>query len=510
MIQTYIGEGSQALAEKLQELWSFRKVEKDDDGVVNLWISDEICISLTELLCTVKTTAHATTVTPMSGASSTYHWKIIQTKCGIAFGPESMVLAFIGRTVRFDGVESVGCIVRSYNTLTYYVFADSQGTSDSVNYNYRFDNSNHYTQLYPATCPSANAYFPDIYFIAQSPQTTSRITQIGADIYFCNEFLALRDTPAQTSTGGESVDLSAYYTGAQVDTKIRAVEQVIAEMESDLREEITSVEQSVTALDSSLRAEVKSVEQSVTALDNDLHEEIAGVASTSAQTAALLSSMSRIVTATTEQEVRETLKFASEHPGCLLSLTLAAGLNAVVPTLYIRNATIMITGTKIGDAVSNVITFEQTGTTSNLHLQNTALLVRDVGLNGNHNHSTGGYGIIRAEYGSSITCENVVFDQADGSLNFGNNIEIRDASRAYIVNTTFQSLSAAANACGVYVTSNGEATVKNCGFSSDSTVERIGRLEGGATFNQIGTEYGVYMADGHASIYRLDGKEQGV
>lgn len=291
-----------------------------------------------------------------------------------------------------------------------------------------------------------------------------------------------------------------------MDTKIRAVEQVIAELESDLRGEIASVAQSVTALDNSLRA----VEQSVEALDNDLHEEIERVASANAQTASMLSSMSRTVTATTEQAVREALQFAAEHPGCYLSMTLAAGLNATVPTLYIRNATVLITGTKINDALSNVITFELTSTTSNLHLQNTALLLRNVGMNGNHNHSTGGYGIIRAEYGSSVTCENVVFDQAEGSLNFGNNIEIRDASRAYIVNTVFQSLSTAVNACGVFVTSNGEAVAKTCSFAADSYIERIARLESGATFNQIGTEYGVYMADGHASIYRKDGKEQGV
>ena len=215
--------------------------------------------------------------------------------------------------------------------------------------------------------------------------------------------------------------------------------------------------------------------------------------------------MNRTLTARTEEEVREALQFAVDHPGCYLSLTLSAGLNAVVPTMYIRNAIIMIIGTKVGDAISNVITFELTSTTSNLHLQNTSLSLRNIGLNGNHNHSTGGYGVVRAENGSSVTCENVVFGQADGSLNFGNNIEIRDASRAYIVNTTFQSLSTAANACGVFVTSNGEAAVKNCGFSSDSTIERIGRLESGASFNQIGTEYGVYLAAGHASVYSVDG-----
>lgn len=215
--------------------------------------------------------------------------------------------------------------------------------------------------------------------------------------------------------------------------------------------------------------------------------------------------MNRTLTARTEEEVREALQFVADHPGCYLSLTLAAGLNATIPTLYIRNATITIAGTIINDAISNVITFELTSTTSNLHLQNTSLSLRNIGLNGNHNHATGGYGVVRAENGSSVTCENVVFGQADGSMNFGNNIEIRDASRAYIVNTTFQSLSTAANACGVFVTSNGEAAVKNCGFSAGSTIERIGRLENGAAFNQIGTEYGVYMAAGNASVYSVDG-----
>ncbi len=469
MIQTYIGEGLTTLAEKLQELWSFKKTTADDAGVVDLWISDEICISLTASVCTVKTTANASTVSPISGVSNTYHWKIIQTKCGIAFGPEAMAYAFIGRTVRFDGVESIGCVVRPYGSTTYHIFTDSQATAVSTNANGRFIKSDHFTQLYPAACPSANAYFPDIYFIAQSPQTTNRITQIGADIYFCNEFLALRDTPAQTSAGGESTDLSNYYTAPQVDTKIRDVERVIAELES------------------SLRGEIESVAADVSSMQNDAQ------------------SMSRTVTATTEQEVREALQFAAEHPGCYLSLTLAAGLNVVVPTLYIRNATILITGTKANDANSSTITFEQTGTTSNLHLQNTALLLRNVNLNGNHNHATGGYGVIRAEYGSSVTCENVVFGQAEGSLNFGNNIEIRDASRAYIVNTVFRSLSTAANACGVFLTSNGEAVAKNCTFAEDSTVQNIARLESGASFNQIGTEHDVFMAVGHASVYSVDG-----
>lgn len=224
-----------------------------------------------------------------------------------------------------------------------------------------------------------------------------------------------------------------------------------------------------------------------------------------AQAAATLGSMSRTFTATTEQEVREALQFAAAHPGCYLSLTLAAGLNAVVPTLYIRNATILITGTQQDGANSNAITFEQTGTTSNLHLQNTALFMRNVNLNGNHNHATGGYGVIRAEYSSSATCENVVFGQAEESLNFGNNIEIRDASRAYIVNTVFRSLSTAANACGVFLTSNGEAVAKNCTFAEDSTVRNIARLESGATFNQIGTDFGIYRASGHASVYFKDG-----
>ncbi len=215
--------------------------------------------------------------------------------------------------------------------------------------------------------------------------------------------------------------------------------------------------------------------------------------------------MSRTVAAATEQEVREALQFAAEHPGCYLNLTLAAGLNAVIPTLMIRNATILIMGTKVNDANSNTLTFEQTGTTSNLRLQNTALLMRNVNLNGNHNHASGGYGVIRAEYGSSVICIEAVFGQAEESLNFGNNIEIRETSRAYIVDTVFRSLSSVANACGIYVTSNGEATTKNCAFAEDSAVQNIARIEGGANFNQIGSEYGVYMAVGHASVYSVDG-----
>lgn len=274
MIQTYIGEGLASLAEKLQELWSFKKTETDDAGVVDLWISDEIYIRLNAAQCIVGGTGSSQT-SPISGATDTYHWKIIQTKCGIAFGPESMAHVFIGRTVRFDGVESIGCIARPYNALSYYIYADSQAANQSVNAASRFIESDHYTQLYPATCPSANVYYPDIYFIAQSPQATNRITQIGADIYFCNEFIALRDTPAQTSTGGESVDLSNYYTAPQTDTKIRAVEQVIAELETDLRAEIESMGQSVESLAAevtSVSAKADAAENAVTELSGDLSD----------------------------------------------------------------------------------------------------------------------------------------------------------------------------------------------------------------------------------------------
>ncbi|MBQ8012342.1 MAG: hypothetical protein IJ265_12375 [Oscillospiraceae bacterium] len=219
--------------------------------------------------------------------------------------------------------------------------------------------------------------------------------------------------------------------------------------------------------------------------------------------------MSRNVVASTEAEVREALQFAADHPGCYLSLTLAAGLHATVPTLYIRNAVVYIAGTQTGGVNTSTITFEQTSTTSNLHVQNTSLSIQNINLNGCHKNSTAGYGVVRVEQGSSLHCEGVKFGQAEGSQNFGNNIEVQISSRAYIKNTEFCLQNTTdARASGIYLFGNSEAVSQNCTMSADSAVQNIARLEAGSSYNQIGGSYDVYMAAGHASMYLVNGVQK--
>ncbi|MBE6848906.1 MAG: hypothetical protein E7502_03250 [Ruminococcus sp.] len=215
--------------------------------------------------------------------------------------------------------------------------------------------------------------------------------------------------------------------------------------------------------------------------------------------------MIRTLNAATEEQVRQALQFAAENPGCYLSITLAANLNVTIPSIYLRNATVSITGQQVNGVNSNTITFEQTSSTSNLHLQNTALSLQNLNMLGNHNHTAASYGVIRMAFGSTLYCSGVVFGQAEESLNFGNNIEVRGCSRAHVVSTTFRTNSPAANAACMYLFGNAEAVTKDCTIAEDSVVQNIARLETGSHYNQIGTDYGVYMIAGHASIYCHNG-----
>ncbi len=473
MIQTYIGEGLVSLAEKLQELWSFKKIETSENGELQLWLSEENYIGFKADMCRIVS-VFARSHNIISTSDAAYQWKIVCTACGIAFGSDaySEIYTFIGRTIRYDGVESVGCVARSYSTSNYAIFADSQSTYETLSYSYRFAKSDYYTQIYNVACASAPVYFPDIYFIACSPQDTTRITQIGADLYFCNEFIALRDTPAQTGTGGESVDLSNYYTAPQVDTKIRAVEQVIAGLESGLRGEIESVAADISVLQNTAQ------------------------------------NMSRTFAATAEQEVRDALQFAAAHPGCYLDITLPAGMNVTLPTMYIFNATIKITGTQQNSINTNTITFEQTSTTSNLHFENTSLKLSNLDLVGDNATASASRGTLRAETGSYIYINKCRFRQAEGSQNLGCCVEARDAQGGLIANSEFGLSSTSANACGIYCSGNVLVTAKSCTFAADSTTQTIARLELGAHFGQLDTAYNVIRTANHGTVYRLNGVEQ--
>lgn len=214
------------------------------------------------------------------------------------------------------------------------------------------------------------------------------------------------------------------------------------------------------------------------------------------------------ITATTEAEVLEALEFARNSPGCFVSLKLAAGVCATIPTMYLYNAMLGISGTQTNGANTNILTFTRTSTTSNLHFYGSSVYIISVTLQGNHTKDTGGYGVLRAEYGSKLYCNNVTFQQAENSANFGNNVEIRDASDAFLANCVFRSVSTSSTAAAVYANSGSNATVRNCSFADDSTVQKIARMEIGARVNQIGTTFDVLRPAGHASEYRIDGVEQ--
>lgn len=214
------------------------------------------------------------------------------------------------------------------------------------------------------------------------------------------------------------------------------------------------------------------------------------------------------ITATTEAEVLKALEIARNSPGCYVALKLAAGVCATVPTMYLYNVVLSITGTQTDGANTNVLTFAQTGTTSNLHFQGSSVYLISVTLRGNLTKSTGGYGVLRAEYGSKLYCNKVTFQQAEGSADFGNNIEVRDVSDCFVANCVFRSVSTNSSAAAVYANSGSNATIRNCSFAGDSTVQTIARMEIGARVNQIGTTFDVLRPAGHASEYRIDGVEQ--
>lgn len=219
-----------------------------------------------------------------------------------------------------------------------------------------------------------------------------------------------------------------------------------------------------------------------------------------------VSGMSRTLTARTEAEVREALQFAADHPGSYLNLTLAAGLNATVPTLYFRNCVINIYGTFVNDEISNTVTFEKTGTTSNLHLQNSMLYTQKIRYIGNTTGSTRGIGVIRGETGSAIFANNLEFGQAEGSDNFGNNIEVQNGATVYAENCKFRAMSTHSVAAVVFCIAGARATVKNCTIAEDSTVQRLGNAENGGFINQLGTTLDVSITAG--GMYALNGTLQ--
>lgn len=219
-----------------------------------------------------------------------------------------------------------------------------------------------------------------------------------------------------------------------------------------------------------------------------------------------VSGMSRTLTAKTEAEVREALQFAADHPGSYLNMTLAAGLNATVPTLYFRNCAINIYGTFVNNEISNTITFEKTGTTSNMHLQNSMLYTERIRYIGNTTGSTRGIGIIRGETGSAIFANNLEFGQAEGSGNFGNNIEVQNGATVYVENCKFRAMSTHSVAAVVFCIAGARATVKNCTIAEDSTVQRLGNAENGGFINQLGTTLDVSITAG--GMYALNGTLQ--
>lgn len=300
----------------------------------------------------------------------------------------------------------------------------------------------------------------------------------GAALAFALEALKRADNAA----GGGTADLSSY-----------AKKSELTVLKNQLTEQIAAVEGKTDSATES----VESALEKITLIEGDLE-----------RMDLEQSMMSRTITATTEQEVREALQFVAEHPGANLKMTLAADLNATVPTLYLQNANVVITGTRKDGVNSNVITFEQTTTTSNLHFENTTVKLSNLDFLGNNATASAARGTIRAETGSTLYINQCRFGQAEGSANIGCGVEYRDAQGGLVANTEFTILNTTANACGIYCSGNVLVTAKTCSFSADSVTQNIARLELGAHFGQIDTAFNVVRTANHGTVYRLNGEEQ--
>lgn len=219
-------------------------------------------------------------------------------------------------------------------------------------------------------------------------------------------------------------------------------------------------------------------------------------------------SMSLTLTATMEEDVVSAFLWAAAQPGRRLTMTLAAGVCATVPTLYLYNATVEVTGTQSGGVNTNVLTFEQTATTSNLHFQNTSLRFSNLDLLGSNTTASASRGTLRAEMGSYIYLNRCRFGQAVGSQNLGCCVETRDAQGGLVANTEFKIMNTSANSCGIYCSGNVLVTAKACTFAADSVTQVLARLELGAHFGQLDTAYNVIRTANHGTVYRLGGKEQ--
>lgn len=217
--------------------------------------------------------------------------------------------------------------------------------------------------------------------------------------------------------------------------------------------------------------------------------------------------MSRTLNATTENEVREALLYATSHPGAYLNIVLAEGLNVTLPDIVLRNSTVYIVGTQVDGANTNTIAFEPTSSTHNMMVLNSAMTIQNLTILGSHipTHTTAGYGIVRSHYGSSLYCSNVTFDKTEDSGPIGNAVEAMSNSSAYLSECTFDVTCTAANASAVHVIANSEGVTYHCSMAEDSVSGNIARVEKGSRFNQIGTNLPVYLPNGHASLCYVDG-----
>lgn len=253
-IQFYTGTGGvHAMFRKLAEVWSFQKTVGEDGvdldnpkntDIIQLWLTDEIYIrygSDSPVLvgwANLKNTAGASSnIFACQNGEDTRTWKIVKTDCGVAFGVEANdVSVFVGRTIASDGTESIGVVARLASTSAeYYCYTD--GMTNAVDFSaVTRDTTVHYTRLSNVVPKTTPVYFPDIYYVESAMQSSNRVTQIGGDVFYCTNYIAIRDTAAAAG----SVDLSGYYNAAQTDAKIKAVETVLSE-------EITAVSEAVQA-----------------------------------------------------------------------------------------------------------------------------------------------------------------------------------------------------------------------------------------------------------------------